>query len=308
VADTVPPTIRRLGRRVLLALGAAMLLWMGLGEPRGARPAHHAQWIEADGVRTRAVIAGRGDTTLIFLHGYGESLLSWRVLLDRFTRRYRVLAVDLPGFGLARSPGFGYDFPSYERWLDSLLVRYTSGPVVVVGHSMGGELAAGLALAHPDRVVAAVLLAPAGAGINPVFSDTSSVVSPAARWVASASSYVMPVHDTTWLQEAPTDVAFEPGADSASQEAGHLVLQRFDFAALEHRFGGLKQPVLLIWGRQDPTIPLSIGDRIAAVLPCRRFVQLFTLHRPHQTLPDTVAAEMSAFLRNADCSRVNADR
>lgn len=293
--------LRRLVRRLLLALGAAILLWVGLGQPDRSRPLHRAQWIEIDGVRTRALIAGRGDTALVFLHGYGESLLSWRPLLDRFTRHYRVLAFDLPGFGLSRSEGFRYDYPSYERWLDSVVTRYTRGPIVVVGHSMGGELAAGLALARPDRVVAAVLLAPAGAGVNPMFSDTSSVASSAAQWVASALSFVMPVHDSSWLRETADDPRPETASDSSARAAARLVLQRFDFAALQHRFGELKQPVLLIWGRQDPTIPLSIGERIAAVLPCRRFVQLLTLHRPHQTLPDTVAAEMTAFLREARC-------
>lgn len=301
MGDVAHPTIRRVGRAVLLALLAAVLLWVGLGEPYRGRPAHKAQWIDAGGVRTRALIAGRGDTTLVFLHGYGESLLSWRALLDRFTRRYRVLAVDLPGFGLARSPEFAYDYSGYERWLDSVLSRYTTGPVVVVGHSMGGELAAGIALARPDKVVAAVLLAPAGAGINPVFSDTGSIASPAARWVASALSFVMPTHDTAWLREDPAELASDQAADSANREAAVLVLQRFDFAALEHRFREMRQPVLLIWGRQDPTIPLTIGERIAADLPCRRFVQLFTLHRPHQTLPDTVAAEMKAFLNHPKC-------
>lgn len=285
-------------RRLVLALGAVVLLWVGLGEPNRSKPHHQASWIEADGIRTRALIAGQGDTTLVFLHGYGESLLAWRALLDQFTRNYRVLAVDLPGFGVSAGSGFPFDYPGYERWLDSVITRYTRGPVVVVGHSMGGELAAGLAMDHPDRIVGAILLAPAGAGINPVFADTSSVASPAAQWVTSAFSFVVPAHDTTWLRESPLDSTLQAESDSLSADAARLVIQRFDFAALEHRFSELRQPVLLIWGRQDPTIPLAIGDRIAAVLPCRRFVQLFTLHRPHQTLPDTVAAEMKAFLRS----------
>ena len=301
VTDTLPGRIRRLARRFVLAFAAAILLWIGLGQPIRSHPRHQARWIEADGVRTRALFAGRGDTTLVFLHGFGESLLSWRALLDQFTGRYRVLAVDLPGFGVSGSPGFGYDYPSYQRWLDSVVLRYTHGPLVVVGHSMGGELAVGLALNHPDRVVAAVLLAPAGAGINPVLSDTTSLASPAVEWVASAFSFVVPVRDSTWMREPPPDSTVAT-SDSASGEAIRLVMQRFDFAALEHRFSELRQPVLLIWGRQDPTIPLAIGERIAAVLPCRRFVRLFTLHRPHQTLPDTVAAEMRLFLRQGGCS------
>jgi pimeloyl-ACP methyl ester carboxylesterase len=301
VADPGSGRFRRITRRLLLAVVAALLLWIGLGQPNRSRPHHRAQWIEADGVKTRALISGHGDTTLVFLHGYGESLLAWRSLLDQFTRDYRVIAVDLPGFGVSVGSSFQFDYPSYERWLDSVLIKYTSGPVVVVGHSMGGELAAGLALDHPDRVVAAVLLAPAGAGINPVFADSSSVASPAAQWVTSAFSFVVPAHDSSWLREEPLDSTLSAESASFSREAIQQVMQRFDFAALESRFHQIRQPVLLIWGRQDPTIPLAIGARIAAVLPCRRFVQLFTLHRPHQTLPDTVAAEMKEFLRRPEC-------
>lgn len=291
--------MRRLLRRIATAFVAAMLLWIGLDEPVGSRPRHQARWVEADGIYSRALFAGQGDTTLVFLHGFGESLLSWRALLDQFTGRYRVLALDLPGFGVTTAPGFAYDYPSYRQWLALVMARYTRGPLVLVGHSMGGQLVAGYALDHPERVVAAVLLAPAGAGINPIFADTTSVAGPAAEWVTSAFSFVVPVHDTTWLREPPPDSSIR--ISEAPGEATPMVMQRFDFAALEHRLGQLRQPVLLIWGRQDPTIPFAIGKRIAAVLPCRRFVPLFALHRPHQTLPDTVVAEMRLFLRKGGC-------
>jgi pimeloyl-ACP methyl ester carboxylesterase len=306
VSDTGLGSRRRLLRRFVPVFLAAMLLWFGLGQPVGSRPRYQARWIEVDGIRTRALVTGRGDTTLVFLHGYGESLLSWRGLLDQFTGRYRVLAVDLPGFGMSTTPGFAYDYPSYQQWLARVLAQYTRGPLVMVGHSMGGQLAAGYALDHPERAVAAVLLAPAGAGINPIFSDTTSAVAPAAEWVTSAFSFVVPAHDTTWLREPPPDSAIR--TSETSREATRLVIQRFDFAALEHRFSEVRQPVLLIWGRQDPTIPFAIGERIAAVLPCRRFVPLLALHRPHQTLPDTVAAEMRSFLRQGGCRKQEDER
>lgn len=286
---------------MLLSLGAAMLLWAGVGAPRRAAPRHRSEWLTADGIRYRALRAGRGDTTILMLHGYGESLLSWRLILDRFTRRYRVLAIDLPGFGLSAKPESGYDYGSYTRHLGALLAQETSGPVVVVGHSMGGELAAGLALDHPDRVVAAVLIAPAGAGISSLLSDSAGIASPATQWVATALSYVLPVHDSTWFRETPAELMYEPIADSATGRAARRVLAEFDFSAINERFRDLKQPVLLIWGRQDPTIPFEIGERIAELLPCRRFVPLLALHRPHQTLPDTVADEMAAFLRHPAC-------
>jgi pimeloyl-ACP methyl ester carboxylesterase len=293
--------LRRLIRRFLVALGAAALLWFGWNAPVSHRAAHAARWMKVDGLRLRALEAGRGDTTLLFLHGYGESLLAWRQLLDHFTPHYRVLAVDLPGFGLSDKPLGNYDYPTYARWLGDLLAHEIKGPVIVVGHSMGGQIAAGLALDHPERVVAAVLIAPAGAGISPLLSDTGGIAAPSTQWVVNALSYVFPVHDPAWLRDAAAMAGYDPAADSASAHAARQVLRQFDFSALTHRFGELHQPVLLIWGRQDPTIPFDIGQRIAADLPCRQFVSLLALHRPHQTIPDTVAAAMDTFLRQPSC-------
>jgi pimeloyl-ACP methyl ester carboxylesterase len=274
---------------------------VGLGNPYRSTPSHRAEYIEVDGLRIRALRAGHGDTTLLFLHGFGESLLAWRLVLDRFQRHYRILAIDLPGFGLSSKPPGRYDYSTYERWLGDLLMRETSGPVVVVGHSMGGELAAGLALEHPERVVAAVLITPAGAGISPLISDTTGIASPAMTWVASAVSYVLPAHDSAWLYETREALDYQPTTDSLTSLAARRILEQFDFAALRDSYHDLKQPVLLIWGRQDPTIPYEIGERIATALPCRKFVPLFALHRPHQTHPDTVAAEITAFLRQPEC-------
>jgi 2-hydroxy-6-oxo-6-(2'-carboxyphenyl)-hexa-2,4-dienoate hydrolase len=212
-----------------------------------------------------------------------------------------VLAVDLPGHGLSDKPDGPYDYPAQVRRLSLLLDQETKGPIVLVGHSLGGQLAAGLALARPDRVRALVLIAPAGAGINPFLTDTGGIASPATQWVASALSFVLPARDSAWLREPGGGATAGSAGDSLTVQATRRVLEQFDFSAIGDSFRDIQQPVLLLWGRQDPTIPWSIGQRIAVLLPCRRFVTVSALHRPHQTLPDQVGAEMEAFLRAPGC-------
>ena len=288
-------------RRFTLVIAAALLLWFGLGNPFRPHSRYEATWLEADGLRTRALRAGRGDTTLVFLHGFGESLLSWRPILDRFTRNYHVLAVDLPGFGLADKPDSGYSYPRYRAWLDALLTRYTSGPLVLIGHSMGGQLAAGYAHDEPGRAVAAILLDPAGHGLNPDLMDSVGFAAANTHWITSALPWLLPVHDSSWMTETAEMLAYEPITDSAATHAARSVLQQFDFAALTGEFASIRQPVLLIWGSLDQTIPLETGDSIAAKLPCRRYTVLNTMHRPHQTVADTVAATMLSFLAHPTC-------
>src|SRR5207248_8172184 len=125
---------------------------------------NRAEWLDAGDTRVRAVRAGAGDTTVLLLHGFAESLFTWRSILDPLARTYRVVALDLPGFGGSEKPDVPYTLDAMTERLSRFLDRWTQGSVVVIGQSMGGALAAALALRRPDRVVAVVLIAPAGAG------------------------------------------------------------------------------------------------------------------------------------------------
>ena len=286
----------------LLVLG--VLLWLGWDvRPHvAAPPLHQAEWLQAGDIRLRVLRGGRGDTTLLLLHGYGESLMGYRAVFDALARRYQVIAVDLPGFGLSDKPDAPYDLTSYRRRLGDFLERWTRGPVVVVGHSMGGEVAAALALDHPERVSAAVLIAPAGFALQPFLAGAKDVPSDARGWVASVLSAALPPQDPAWLAEPSGVGDYTPATDPAYRVAATRVLADFDFVALRDSFGDIHQPVLLIWGRQDPTIPFVVGESIAARLPCREFLPLDNvLHRPHETHPDTVVAAIEAFLRHPPC-------
>ncbi|HEU4570662.1 MAG TPA: alpha/beta fold hydrolase [Gemmatimonadales bacterium] len=285
---------------VVLAVAAAALL----DRERRPRPTYQAEWLRAGDATVRAVRGGRGDTTVVLIHGYAESLISWRPVFDRLAERYRVLAFDVPGFGVSDKPDAAYDLPTQLARLDDLLAHATGGPLVLVGHSMGGELAAALALRHPDRVVALVLVSPAGFGLSAALDSMGPGTRGVVSWAAAAAAAgIVPVHDPGWLAEPPDRAGYLPAGDTAYRRALRRVLEQFDFAALRDSVPALRQPTLLVWGRQDPTIPFAIGERLAATLPCVRFAPLAaTLHRPNITDPDTVSALALDFLRRPTCA------
>ncbi|NNG16321.1 MAG: alpha/beta hydrolase, partial [Gemmatimonadales bacterium] len=274
-----------------------LLLVIVLQDHPEQKPRHQAEWLAAGAIELRTVRAGSGDTTLFLLHGFGESLLAYRALFDRLATRFRVVAVDLPGFGLSDKPDGPYDYQTMMGHLRSFLERHTTGPIVMVGHSMGGQLAAGLAMLHPDRVVATVLIAPAGHGLSPWHSAVTGEPADLVGWLNVPIAYLMPIHAPDWLEEPAARRAYDPLADPSYRTAATRVLKEYDFAALEGRLDSLAQPTLLIWGRLDPTIPISTGESMAAQIPCNRFLSLDrTLHRPHQTAPDTVFRAIVRFL------------
>lgn len=278
-------------------------LWALLDRPR-PRPLHQAEWLDAGGVLVRAVRAGSGDTTFLLLHGYGESLTTWRAVFDPLTRGGKVVALDLPGFGGSAKPDVPYSLPVMTERLSRFMDKWTSGPVVLVGHSMGGELAAALALARPDRVKLLVLIAPAGfrIGLGGIAgSMTPSKARTIGRYLA-LRSFVTPIHDPGWLGEPDSSANYDQTGDSSYSRAAARVLEEFDFVALRSRFREITQPTLLIWGGLDPVVPFSVGDTLSHTIPCVRYLPLpNAFHRPHAEIPDTVIAAIREFVAKRDC-------
>lgn len=100
----------------------------------------------------------------LLVHGWSSSWYAMSPLLGLLSRRYRCLAVDLPGYG--KSPPFPHrtTIPAYADLLAELVAQVSTGPVVYVGHSMGGMIGLTMALRHPALVERFVLLGPTISG------------------------------------------------------------------------------------------------------------------------------------------------
>ena len=267
-------------------------------------PPHRAEWLDAGGVAVRAVRAGAGDTTLLLLHGFGESLTTWRAVFDPLAERHPVVALDLPGQGGSEKPDTVYSLPVITERLSRFIDRWTSGPLVVVGQSMGGELAASLALARPDRVSLLVLIAPAGyrIGLGGILSSMSPGKARTLGRYLALRSFITPIHDPAWLAEPDSEAAYEQTGDSRYARAAARMLEEFNFTGLRDRFHEIRQPTLLIWGGNDPVIPFEVGDTLSRLIPCVHFLPLATaFHRPHAEVPDTVLQAIGAFLAHPAC-------
>jgi 4,5:9,10-diseco-3-hydroxy-5,9,17-trioxoandrosta-1(10),2-diene-4-oate hydrolase len=262
-------------------------------------PQHRAEWLSVDGVRLRTVRAGNASPTLILIHGYGESLTTWRSVYDRLAENHRVIALDLPGAGGSDKPDSSYSLPALTRRLSRFLDLWTEGPLVIVGHSMGGEVAASLALARPDRVDRVILIAPAGyrVGLGGIVETMSPGRARTIGKYLALRSFITPIHDPGWMYEPDSLAGYDLTEDPAYSRAATRVLEEFDFTGLRDRFKDITQPTLLIWGGLDPVVPFAVGDTLSRIIPCVRYVPLpKAFHRPQAEVPDTVIAAIRDFL------------
>jgi pimeloyl-ACP methyl ester carboxylesterase len=103
---------------------------------------------------------GTGDPPILFIHGYSCDSHDWMWQLPFFAAAHRVIAVDLRGHGRSSAPEKGYEARNFADDIAGLINEIGCGPVVAVGHSLGGLVASALAVEHPSLVQAVVSVDP----------------------------------------------------------------------------------------------------------------------------------------------------
>ncbi len=262
--------------------------------------------VEVDGLGINYQDSGSPDApAVLLLHGFGSSLQTWDAWTPQLALKFRVIRLDLPGFGLTgESPTQNYSEGQDLATLVGFVNKLNLSSYSVVGHSMGGKMAWSLAAAQPDRVKALVLMAPDG-------------FSPQAQWgtkpyevpaVMGLMKYALPKYFVRGFLDAAYadpqgvtdqtvtryhDMLRAPGVRTA-------ILDRADQTVSTDPIPRLKQikaPPLLLWGEQDQMIPSSNAASYAAVMPHARTVVLPKLgHVLQEEQPEIGLAKVDAFL------------
>jgi pimeloyl-ACP methyl ester carboxylesterase len=233
------------------------------------------QIIDVDGLKVYYKETGpQGAPALLLLHGFGSSLQAWDDWSLKLEQKYRVIRLDLPGFGLTgASPANDYseekDLAILTYFADKLGLEKFS----VMGHSMGGKMAWSLAASQPERVQALVLMAPDG------FPETKDIGTkpyevPA---IMGLIKYVLPKYlvrksiepafvQADALNDALVNRYFDmlraPGVRGAILERSNQTI----YTDPVPRLKAIKAPTLLIWGEQDQMIPSTNAQSYANVL------------------------------------------
>lgn len=105
---------------------------------------------------------GTGNQTLIFIHGLGSYLPAWNKNIPELSKQYRCIAMDLPGYGKSSKGNYEFSMTYYAQIIKEFIEKKDLKNVVLIGHSMGGQISLTAALQYPDLINKLVLVAPAG--------------------------------------------------------------------------------------------------------------------------------------------------
>jgi len=257
--------------------------------------------------------AGPEVDTFVLLHGFGGSSFTWRYWVHRLGLRGHVVLIDLKGFGAAPKPADGRYGPGELADLVYLLIRQRGfRNLTLVGHSLGGGVALlvaeRLSRSDPDRLARLVIVA--GAAYRqklPPFVALARLgwLARALLRIAGARRVVRVVlrsivYDRNTVTDAQVEGYAEPLASPEARRALvdtalRIVPRNMDQIAAGYR--EIRAPVLLLWGREDRVVPLSVAHRLESELPSARLVILEACgHLPPEERPDESWAAVERFL------------
>ena len=229
--------------------------------------------LELAGVST-AVLEGGDGPPFVLLHGPGEFAAKWMRVIPDLVTTHRVVAPDLPAHGASEAPHGALDTDRALEWLDELIERTCSSPPVLVGHVLGGAIAARFAIDRGDRLSRLVLVDALGLGrFRPAPRFVLTMLGFQARPTERTYNRFMRQcsFDLDGLREQMgerwepfvsynLDLASAPSTNAANRlfrELGVPRIPREDLARIA-------VPTTLIWGRHDRALRLRIAEAASA--------------------------------------------
>lgn len=270
----------------------------------------HLRQIEIDGRRANYVDIGEGEgPPVVFIHGLGGQWQNWLENIPRVARERRVIAPDLPGFGLSEDPE-DVSIPGYGRFVEALCDRLELGEVALVGNSMGGFVAAETAIHFPERAERLVLVSAAGITSHELRHHPG----PAVLRVGAA----LATYSTARLRAIAARpglrhfglllVARNPGRlrpdlvyEGLMKGTGKRVFPAALRATLDYdfreRLPEIRCPTLIVWGEDDTILPVDDASEFERLIPdSRRVVLRSTGHVPMVERPEAFNRTLLEFL------------
>lgn len=246
---------------------------------------------------------------LVLVHGFADSLGTWDGWVKNLGQRFRIIRVDLPGHGLTRAPeGYVLNGDESVAIIDALAAKLALPKFAIAGNSMGGGIAWQVALLHPERVNALILLDAGGWPMGPTKNvpiafqllryswgraflksiDNKPLIRDSLKGEAGNKAAITDALIDRWaeLQRAPGHrailMSIAPGKHSVATKA---------------ELSKIAIPTLIEWGAVDPLLPVEHGHKFADAIPGATLIVYPGIgHLPQIEAPDRSSDDAAAFI------------
>ncbi len=311
----------------LLVVGALAALSTAMTRRIEKAAPPQGSFLDLDGERLHVLDTGAGRP-VVLIHGLSGQMGNFtHSLVERLREDFRVVAFDRPGSGYStRAPGAPANIPAQAAMLAKAIRSMKLDHPVIVGHSLGGAVALDIALDQPDCAGALALISPAthpAASTPAVFRGLSLLRSPTlSRFLARTLATPVGLLARRWgvrqvfaPESAPADfgtrggglLALRPGNIVASSADLMAATRREDIDSMTSRYGTLRIPVGILFGRSDPILDWHAqGEVMKRKLPSLDLEIVEGGHMLPVTQPDVCAAFIRRIAAKRDLQQAGA--
>ncbi len=263
----------------------------------------------------------RDAPAIVLLHGSNADLMTWQPWAENLRDSFRVIRYDQRGHGLTGpAPDGAYSRDAFVDDLDLVADALDLDRFVLAGNSMGGSIAMGYAIAHPERLAGLVLVDASGAPIEREGGGNLAFTLAAMPGVGTALSQVMPrslierslsqsVSNQAVVTPEAVDRYWEmaryPGNRAATRE--RFGTERVPFTA--EAVGSVDVPTLVMWGEEDALVPFAEATWFMEYLPRATLVSYPDIgHIPMEEAPDGSVQDLRDWLSSQGIAEQAAER
>lgn len=238
----------------------------------------HSKYIQINGIDVHYCDEGEGPV-IVALHGTSDSLHTWDGWVETIGGHYRIVRMDIPGFGLTGPSKSGqYSKKEFVDFVDKFVTALGIDTFIIAGNSLGGAIAWNYALQHPDKIDKLVLVDPAGypmeipwplklAGM-PVIKNIASMVTPRFIYAMSLKQVLGdPGKVTEEMIDRHYELSLRPGNRKALLRIMEALKKIQNDPSFSKGITEISVPTMLIWGEKDTWIPPSHVDLWQRDLP-----------------------------------------
>jgi len=255
--------------------------------------------IEIDGNSIRYIEEGTSKENLLLIHGLGASAERWEHVIPQFAKNYRVLVPDLIGFGLSDKPLVDYTTDYLSDFIRKFLKKLNIDSVIIIGSSLGGQIGAEFTYQNNSMVKKLVLISPSGIMKHSTPALDAYVMAALYPSDSSASNAFQIMSGSKNIDKKTIKGFVRrmklPNAKMAFMST---LLGLKDAEIISEKLVSIKSPTLIIWGENDPIIPIKYAQSFVSEIDDCRFVKMENCgHTPYVESPDKFYKIVSDFLK-----------
>lgn len=220
--------------------------------------------VVVDNLLTHYAVSGHNGPTVLLLHGWGDSFQTYKSLSVCLSDHFKVVVVDLPGFGGTDTPKSTWNLDAYSNFVSRFIDKINIKPYAVIGHSNGGAIAIrGIAT---DRIEANKLILLSSSGIRDEYKGKKKIYRLAAK---TAKVFTAPLPESA--KKKIKKKAYDSiGSDMFVAENLQETFKQIIADDVQSDCKKITQSTLLIYGAEDKATPPKHGELLASLIPNSR--------------------------------------